>query len=97
MKTVTLLIMMLLPGVMTGQVTTRANVSATIISYDLIEQIPDSVNLHFRVQGTGNFLINLTIMNEYGKTSTDIISLPSTDLFIPGRKTPGMTLLFNYN
>jgi hypothetical protein len=90
-------VLMLLPAVMMGQVTAVANVSATITSVDRVEAIPDSVNLHFRVRGAWNYLMNLTVMNEYGTSSTDILTSPSTDLFLPGKRTPGLVLIFSYN
>ena len=91
------LVLMLFPVIMMGQATAGANIYTTITSVDRIEKIPDSVNLHFRVRSEWNFLMNLTVSNEYGKSSTDIMTSPSTDLFLPGRRTPGLVLMFNYN
>ena len=45
------LILMLFPVVMMGQAQASANVSATITTFEQIESIPDSADLHFRVRG----------------------------------------------
>jgi hypothetical protein len=97
MKTATFLILMLLPAVMMGQSTASANIYSTITTVDRIEPIQDSIDLHFRVRSDWNFLMNLSVTNVYGSSSTDIMTSPSTDLFLPGRRTPGLVIVFNYN
>jgi len=92
---------MLLPVVMMGQASASASASAsvygTITTVDRIEPMPDSTDLHFRVRSDWNFLMNLSVTNSYGSSSTDIMTSPSTDLILPGRRTPGLVIVFNYN
>jgi hypothetical protein len=98
MKTAILLLLMSFPLVMMGQASANSNIYATITAVNNIESIPDSTGLHFRVQSEWNFLMDLTVSNIYGTSSTEILTSPSTDLFLPGgRRTPGMEVVFNYN
>lgn len=101
-----LLIVMLIPVAMIGQVgasasarvrvSVSAKISATITTFGQIDQIPDSADLHFRVNGRINLLMNLTVTNASGSRSTEFMASPSTDLFLPGRRTPGTEIIFNY-
>ena len=91
------LILMILPVALIGQATVKANVSATITGFELIEQVPDSIDLRFKVGGTSNFLMNLTVKNTKGTSSNDIIVSPSTEFILPGKKVPGRVIIFNYN
>jgi hypothetical protein len=97
MKILTFLLLMLFPVVLMGQAAGNAGVNATITVINKVESIPDSAALHFRVQSEWNFLMNLTVSNIYGTSSTEILTSPRTDLFLPGRRTPGMEIVFNYN
>lgn len=104
MKTIIYMIaLILLPVVMVGQVkrspgvTASATASATIVNSDIVQMIPDSSAIHFRVSGGWNTLITVTVTNKNGTVSSDILTSSRTDLLIQGRETDSTTVIFNYN